>query len=88
MELMNVAKIVDAVLMLVVSLVTYSVIRTRERLDVMADRLSKVESEKISEDKAREIISTELKDIKDTLHKIADTVVDIRVEQAKTKKGE
>lgn len=79
----SLAKIIDAVLALVVSIVSWLIISSKDKMDQVMTRLTKVESEKISEDKAREIISIELADIKETLHKIADTVVEIRVDQAK-----
>ena len=79
----SLAKIIDGVLALVVSIVSWLIISSKDKMDQVMTRLTKVESEKISEDKAREIISIELADIKETLHKIADTVVEIRVDQAK-----
>jgi hypothetical protein len=79
----SLAKIIDAVLALAVSIVSWLIISSKDKMDQVMTRLTKVESEKISEDKAREIISIELADIKETLHKIADTVVEIRVDQAK-----
>jgi hypothetical protein len=79
----SLAKIIDAVLALVVSIVSWLIISSKDKMDQVMTRLTKVESEKISEDKAREIISIELAEIKETLHKIADTVVEIRVDQAK-----
>lgn len=79
----SLATIIDAVLALVVSIVSWLIISSKDKMDQVMTRLTKVESEKISEDKAREIISIELAEIKETLHKIADTVVEIRVDQAK-----
>ena len=79
----TVSKIVDAALVGATTLITWSIMRSKERVDKIMTRLALVESEKITGDEAREIMSTELSEIKDTLHKIADTVVQIRIDQAK-----
>ena len=83
LDSVGIPKVIDGVISLSVGLITWSIIKTKDRLDQVMSRLTKVESEKITEDKAREIITSELKDIKQTLHKIAETVVEIRVDQAK-----
>lgn len=77
------AKVIDGILTIVVSLATYSIIKVREKIDMLSDRLTTVEAEKISEDKTRKIVSKEIDDIRTTLEKIAETVTLIRIEQAK-----
>lgn len=77
------AKVIDGILTIVVSLATYSIIKVREKIDMLSDRLTTAEAEKISEDKARKIVSKEIGDIRTTLEKIAETVTLIRIEQAK-----
>jgi len=79
------AKIIDGILTIAISVATYSIIKVREKLDMMSERLTLVESEKISEDKARTIVAKEIHSIRDTLDKIAETVIEIRIEQAKQK---
>lgn len=77
------SEVLDAVIAVFVPYITYSMIRAKERFDDILSRLLLVETNKISESKARQIIAHEIADIKETLHKIADTVVQIRVDQAK-----
>lgn len=77
------AKVIDGILTIVISLASYSIIKVREKIDMLSDRLTTVEAEKISEDKARKIVSKEIDDIHTTLEKIAETVTLIRIEQAR-----
>ena len=77
------AKIIDGILTIVISLASYSIIKVREKIDMLSERLTTVEAEKISEDKARKIVSKEIDDIHTTLEKIAETVTLIRIEQAR-----
>ena len=77
------AKVIDGVFTIVIGLASYSIIKVREKIDMLSDRLTTVEAEKISEDKARNIVSKEIDSIHTTLEKIAETVTQIRIEQAK-----
>lgn len=77
------AKVIDGILTIVISLASYSIIKVREKIDMLSDRLTTVEAEKISEDKARKIVSKEIDGIHTTLEKIAETVTLIRIEQAR-----
>lgn len=79
------SKIIDAVLAAIVSIVGWSFIRQREKIDAMKDAINDLENKKCSEDKCRDIVEKELDDLKTDIKKIVDVVTEIRIEQAKRK---
>ncbi|MBN46884.1 MAG: hypothetical protein CMH23_10475 [Methylophaga sp.] len=79
------SKIIDAVLAGLVSLGGWSFIRTREKIDAMKDAINELKNGKCSEDKVREIVEKELRDLRSDIKTIVETVTEIRIEQAKKK---